>query len=105
MKETSTKITCELPILELEDLLRDKSLRVIGLVGDKNQGKSEVLYNICEILRRNAPETKLVGVRMSVQFPGMLMLNDMTELSLVRNSVICLDELKTFVDTDNRTEF
>ncbi len=98
-------LNCESPILDLEDLLRDKSLRVIGLVGDKNQGKSEVLYNVCEILRRNAPATPLVGFRMSLQFPGMLMLNDMTELSLVRNSVICLDELKTFVDTDNRTEF
>lgn len=95
----------ESPILELEDLLRDSTIRVIGLVGDKNQGKSGVLYNICDIIKRKAPETKIVGFRMQIEFPGMLMLNDMTELSLVRNSVICLDELKTFVDTDNRTEF
>lgn len=101
----NTNLNCEKPILDLEDLLRDKSIRVIGLVGDKNQGKSGVLYNVCDILKRKAPATNLVGFRMSVQFPGMLMLNDMTELSLVKNSVICLDEVKTFVDTDNRTEF
>lgn len=95
----------EAPILELEDLLRDSTIRVIGLVGDKNTGKSGMLYNICDIVKRKAPDTKIVGFRMQIAFPGMVMLNDMTELSLVRNSVICLDELKTFVDTDNRTEF
>ena len=99
------KETTERPILDLEDLLRDPTIRVIWLVGDKNTGKSCVLYNICDIVKRKAPETKIVGFRMQIAFPGMLMLNDMTELSLVRNSIICLDELKTFVDTDNRTEF
>lgn len=95
----------ERPLNDLEDLLRDPTIRVIGLVGDKNQGKSGVLYNICDIVKRKAPDTKIVGFRMQTSFPGMIMLNDMTELSLVRNSVILLDELKTFVDTDNRTEF
>jgi hypothetical protein len=32
------------------------------------------------------------------------MLNTLTELSKVSNSFIWIDELKTFVDTDNRTE-
>ena len=95
----------EAPILELEDLLRDSTIRVIGLVGDKNTGKSGVLYNICDIVKRKAPETKIVGFRMQIAFPGMVMLTDMTELAGVRNSLVCLDELKTFVDTDNRTEF
>lgn len=104
MKE-QTKEQFERPLNDLEDLLRDPTIRVIGLVGDKNQGKSGVLYNICDIVKRKAPDTKIVGFRMQTSFPGMIMLNDMTELSLVRNSVILLDELKTFVDTDNRTEF
>lgn len=95
----------ERPILDLEDLLRDPTIRVIGLIGDKNQGKSGVLYSICDIVKRQAPATKIVGFRMQCAFPGMLMLNDMTELSLVRDSLICLDEVKTFVDTDNRTDF
>jgi len=98
------ELTCERPLNDLEDLLRDPTIRVIGLVGDKNQGKSGVLYNICDITRRKSPETKIVGFRMQTEFPGMVMLNDMTELSTVKNSLVCLDELKTFVDTDNRTE-
>jgi hypothetical protein len=102
MKKIQT--TCERPILNLEDLLRDKSLRVIGIVADKNQGKSMLMYNMAEIIRRDAPETKLVGFRMSIGVPGMLMLNTLTELSKVSNSFIFIDELKTFVDTDNRTE-
>lgn len=98
------ELTCERPILDLEDLLRDKSIRVIGIVADKDQGKSMLMYNMIEIIRHNAPETNLVGFRMSVNVPGMLMLNTLTELSRVSNSYIFIDELKTFVDTDNRRE-
>lgn len=98
------ELNCERPILNLEDLLKDKSLRVIGIVADKDQGKSMLMYNMVEIIKHNAPETKLVGFRMSVKVPGMLMLNTLTELSKVSNSFIFIDELKTFVDTDNRTE-
>lgn len=94
----------EPPILGLEDLLRDKTIRVIGVVADKNQGKSMLMYNMAEIIRRDAPQTKLVGFRMSLPVPGMLMLNTLTELSKVSESVIFIDELKTFVDTDNRRE-
>jgi hypothetical protein len=101
---TKKELTCERPILDLEDLLRDKTLRVIGIVADKDQGKSMLMYNMVEIIRRNAPETNLVGFRMSVNVPGMLMLNTLTELSKVSNSYIFIDELKTFVDTDNRRE-
>lgn len=104
MKSTKTLPSCERPILDLEDMLRDKSLRVIGIVADKNQGKSLLMYNMAEIIKRDAPDTNLVGFRMSASFPGMLMLNTLTELSKVSNSFIFIDELKTFVDTDNRTE-
>ena len=103
MKQTQA-LVCERPILNLEDLLKDKTLRVIGIVADKDQGKSMLMYNMVEIIRYNAPETNLVGFRMSVKVPGMLMLNTLTELSKVSNSFIFIDELKTFVDTDNRTE-
>ncbi len=100
----SQALVCERPILNLEDLLKDKTLRVIGIVADKDQGKSMLMYNMVEIIKHNAPETNLVGFRMSVKVPGMLMLNTLTELSKVSNSFIFIDELKTFVDTDNRTE-
>lgn len=103
-QKTQYPTECEKPILNLEDLLRDKSIRVIGIVADKDQGKSMLMYNMAEIIRQNAPETSLVGFRMSIKVPGMLMLNTMTELSKVSNSFIFIDELKTFVDTDNRTE-
>lgn len=95
---------CERPILDLEDLLRDKSLRVIGVVGDKNQGKSGLLYNMINIIRRLAPETQIVTFRMLVKIEGVLSLNTLLELSKIRNSFIIIDELKTIVDTDNRKE-
>lgn len=95
---------CEMPLLGLEDLLRDKSLRVIGVVADKNQGKSNLLYNVIEIIRNLAPETQLVTFRMLINIPGVLSLNTLTELSKIRNSYIIIDELKTIVDTDNRRE-
>lgn len=94
----------EAPITCLEDLLRDKSLRVIGVVADKNQGKTNLLVNIIEITRRLAPETNIVGFRLPVNIPDVLYLNTLTELSKVQNSLIIIDELKTLVDLDNRTE-
>ncbi len=100
----NTKPTCEAPILGLEDLLRDKSLRVIGVVADKNQGKSNLLYNIIKILQRDAPATNIVGFRLFARVPGVLYLNTLTELAKIRDSYILIDELKTIVDTDNRRE-
>lgn len=97
-------LACEPPILELEDLLKDKSLRVIGVVADKNQGKSNLLYHMIDIIRRDAPDTKVTGFRLSVKISGVLMLNSLAELSRVSNSFIIIDELKTLVDLDNRTE-
>src|SRR5574341_1379739 len=86
---------CEKPLLDLRDFLKDKSLRVIGIVGDKNQGKSLLMYEAIRIIHQDAPETKVVGFRMSIKAPEMLMLNTLTELSKVSNSVIFIDELKT----------
>ena len=94
----------ELPILDLGDLLRDKSIRVIGVVADKNQGKSNLLYNIILNIRQKAPETQVVGFRLLAKIPGVLYLNTLTELARIRDSVIIIDELKTIVDTDNRRE-
>jgi hypothetical protein len=104
MKTKEENFKCEPPILDLEDLLKDKSLRVIGVVGDKNQGKSGLLYNIISIIRRLAPDTQVVTFRMLVKIPGVLSLNTLLELSKIRNSFIIIDELKTIVDTDNRKE-
>lgn len=98
------KPECELPILDLEDLLRDKSLRVIGVVGDKNQGKSGLLYNMIRILQKLAPNTQIVSFRLIMKIDGVLSLNTLLELSKIRNSFIIIDELKTIVDTDNRKE-
>ena len=94
----------ESPITELEDLLRDKSIRVIGVVADKNQGKSMLLYNCIHIINKLAPETQVVGFRLALKVEGVLHLNTLTELSKIRDSYIILDELKTIVDTDNRRE-
>lgn len=106
MKNTKIKNPsgCEIPILELKDLLRDKSLRVIGVVADKNQGKSNLLYNIISTIQQDAPQTKIVGFRLFCKIPGVLYLNTLTELAKIRDSYIVIDELKTIVDTDNRKD-
>lgn len=104
MKKENNQLSCEPPIIDLEDLMRDKSLSVIGVVADKNQGKSNLLYNMIEIIKRNAPQTKIVGFRLLVKIPGVLMLNSLVELAKIRDSYIIIDELKTIADMDNRTE-
>ena len=94
----------EMPLLDLEDFLRDNTLRVIGVVADKNQGKSNLLYNIIDIIQRKAPQTNIVGFRLSINVPGVTSLGTLEELSMVSNSTIIIDELKTLVDLDNRRE-
>jgi hypothetical protein len=91
-------------LASVEDLLRDESVRVIGVIADKNQGKSNLLYHMIDIIQKNAPQTQIVGFRLSITPPGVLSLNTLVELSMVHDSVIIIDELKTLVDTDNRTE-
>ena len=100
MKES----TYERPLLDLEDLLRDKSLRVIGVVGDKNTGKSGLLYSMIRIIKKLAPMTQIVAFRLNKKIDGVLHLNTLLELSKIRDSFIIMDELKTIVDTDNRKE-
>ena len=73
--------TCERPLLDLEDLLRDKSLRVIGVVGDKNTGKSGLLYNMIRIIKKLAPMTQIVAFRLNKKIDGVLHLNTLLELS------------------------
>lgn len=98
------QLACEPPILELEDLLRDKSIRVIGVVADKNEGKSNLLYNMIKIMQHEAPETNVVGFRLINNVPGVLMLNSLTELAKIHDSYIIVDELKTIVDMESRGE-
>jgi hypothetical protein len=91
-------------IHSLEEFLKDKSLRVIGVVGDKNTGKSGLLFNIIDIVRKQAPETNIVGFRLSVYIPGVLGISTLIELSKIKNSLIILDELKFLADPDNRKD-
>jgi hypothetical protein len=104
MKTTKTLSPIEKPILDVRDLLADKSIHVFGVVADKNQGKSNLLYNMIHVLQTHAPETHIVGFRLFAQVPGVLHLNTLTELAKIRDSFIIIDELKTIVDTDNRRE-
>lgn len=97
-------LNCEKPLLGLEDFMSDKSLSVIGVVADKHQGKSNMLYSMIDIIKRNAPDTNVVGFRLFVKIPGVLMLNSLVELAKIRDSYIFVDELKTIVSTDNRKE-
>lgn len=91
-------------INDLEELLRDKSLRIIGVVADKHQGKSNVLYNVIKITKEKAPETQIVGFKLSIYVPGIIMINSLVELSKVSNSLIILDEWADLVDTMNRKD-
>lgn len=105
MQEIMPPLMKEQPILSLEDLLRDKSLSIIGVCGDKHQGKSMLFYNAIHTIRKLAPHTNIVAFELKHKVPGVLYLNTIQELAAIRNSVIFADEIKRLVDTDNRREF
>lgn len=105
MKKTSPPIMEEQPILEIGDLFKDKSLSVIGLVGDRSQAKSMTIQNIIRHIQKTAPATNLVGLQLDNETEGVLHIGSIHELSKIRNSVVFIDELKQVADPYDRRKF
>lgn len=96
------------PIIEsIEDLFKDpitKSVRMIGLVGDPNKGKTNVINHIVNIFRTKAKETQIAVFGITRFIPGVLHIHTIEELERLKNSVVFIDEWSDLVDTGNRRQ-
>lgn len=77
--------------------------KIIGVVGDKNSGKSDLLYHLIITLQReNRFKLFSYGLRMDMKEQKIF---SVEELEKISGSVIILDEFKDLLDTDNRKKF
>ena len=77
--------------------------KLIGLVANINQGKSNTLYHIIEQLRAEADfRLYTFGLRMDLDFAHQIFTLD--ELEDIENSIIIIDEAFNLLDMDNRAK-
>lgn len=79
------------------------SPKLIGVIGDANSGKSNLLYFIIKTLR--AKHTfSLFTYGMRVNIVGEQKIYSVERLETIRNSVIIIDEFASLFDMDDRKE-
>ena len=88
------------PIQSVEDLLRDSTIRAVGVVADKNQGKTNTL-NHCIKALQTLTHCKIFSFGLRVQFPGVTEINSINELESISNSVVIIDEFIELFSLNN----
>jgi len=75
-------------------------IRVIGIVSDPNEGKSNVVKHLRNVFQKRAKNTRLVGFKLP-EMPGVHSIHSITDLERVTESVIFCDEFADMVDMTN----
>ena len=94
-------------IRNIEDLFQPevtKKVRMIGLVGDPNKGKTNVINHIINIFQTRAKDTQIAVFGIARYIPGALHIHTIEELERLRNAVVFIDEWADLVDTGNRRQ-
>lgn len=75
--------------------------KVMGVLADVNEGKSNFLYHIIkELTSKFTLDLYVYGLRKKLE--GTIIINSLVELEAIRNSVIILDEFANLFDLDDR---
>lgn len=75
-------------------------LRIIGVVSDPNEGKSNVVKHLIKVFQKRAHNTRLVGYKLP-PMPGVHSIHSITDLERATNSVVFCDEFADMVDMTN----
>jgi hypothetical protein len=79
------------------------SPKLIGVVGDANSGKSNLLYFIVDSLMKKY-KFKLFSYGLRVNIAGEIKIYSVEQLEILQDSIIIIDEFASFFDVDNRKE-
>lgn len=85
----------------LEDLFKDPSIRMIGVIGDPNTGKSQVIYRCIKTLQEKYI-TKMYSYGLKVKLDGVQDIHMIEELEKIHDSVIFIDEFPSLFRLSNR---
>lgn len=78
--------------------------KIIGIVGNKNTGKSDFIYWAISELQKQGM-TNIVTYGLRKRSPEEVQIYSVLEFEMVADSVVFIDEFKTLLDTDNRKKF
>jgi len=82
--------------------LTDNKPKVIGVIGDTNGGKSNLLYYLLNHLKGYSFKAYQYGLKLNVK--GVKTVYSVAELENVKNSLVIVDEMPSLFDLDNRKE-
>lgn len=74
--------------------------KIIGIVADVNQGKSNLIYHLINTLKEEN-QFKLYVYGLKKEIEGSIKINSVAELENIRNSVIIIDEMFSLFELDN----
>lgn len=75
--------------------------KIIGLCANANEGKSNTLYYILEILKKDF-KFNVFAYGLRIQVKEVTQIYSLTELEQIKDSLIIVDELFSLFDLDNR---
>ncbi len=75
--------------------------KVIGLIGNTNEAKSNMIYWILDFLKKDYKfKVYVYGLRCT--FPNTIQVHSVKEIESVRDSILIVDEMTSLFDLDNR---
>ena len=75
--------------------------RIIGVVADADEGKSNLIYHIITELKKDF-KFKLYAYGLRNNIDSVITINSIQELEQIRDSIIIIEELSSLFDLDNR---
>jgi hypothetical protein len=78
-----------------------KTPKVVGIVGNPNEAKSNLIYHIIEELKKEG-SYKLFCYGLRKKIPRSIEIYSITELEQIKNSIVILDEVMSLWDLNNR---
>jgi hypothetical protein len=85
----------------LDDIFKDESIRVIGIVANPNEGKSNTIYHLIDVLKTKY-NAKVYAYGLKTVVDGVQDIHRIDELEAITNSVVFIDEFYSFFRMSSR---
>lgn len=103
MKNENNRPLYDVHVRKVEELFIHPELRhirVLGVVADPNEGKSNVVKHLISIFQERAKETRIVTYALP-WMPGVHSIHRVDDLERVQNSFVIIDEFADMIDMNN----
>lgn len=87
--------------INLLDIFIDNKPKVVGVVADVNQGKSNLIYHMIKEIMNNY-NVKIYQYGLKVEINGVESIGSIEQLETIENSIVFIDEFYTLFELENR---